>query len=58
MISKVEIPLGDQQVLTEWFSGLPVHLPLTPGEAHDNRLCSVSQARINPHWLRANESAP
>ena len=21
--------------------GLPVHLALTPGEAHDNRLCSV-----------------
>jgi transposase len=22
-------------------NGLPVHLALTPGEAHDNRLCSV-----------------
>lgn len=22
-------------------NGLPAHLPLTPGEAHDNRLCSV-----------------
>jgi transposase len=32
-------------------NGLPVHLALTPGEAHDNRLCSVL-------WLRANESTP
>jgi hypothetical protein len=25
--------------------GLPVHLALTPGEAHDNRLCSFFSAR-------------
>jgi hypothetical protein len=27
-------------------NGLPVRLGLTPGEAHDNRLCSVSSARF------------
>src|SRR3954468_16766135 len=27
-------------------NGLPVHLALTPGEAHDNRLCSVLQPDI------------
>ena len=27
-------------------NGLPVHLALTPGEAHDNRLCSVLSRRI------------
>lgn len=32
-------------------NGLPVHPALTPGEAHDNRLCSIllSPTRINPN---------
>ena len=25
--------------------GLPIHLALTPGEAHDNRLCQICSAR-------------
>ena len=28
--------------------GLPVRLGLTPGEAHDNRLCSVLLAGLRP----------
>jgi hypothetical protein len=27
-------------------NGLPVHLALTPGEAHDNRLCSVQASEL------------
>jgi len=33
-------------------NGLPVHLALTPGEAHDNRLCSVhlkAQTKLIEH---------
>jgi transposase len=29
-------------------NGLPVHLALTPGEAHDNRLCSVLLSALLP----------
>jgi transposase len=29
-------------------NGLPVHLALTPGEAHDNRLCSVLLCALLP----------
>jgi transposase len=29
-------------------NGLPVHLGLTPGEAHDNRLCSALLNELNP----------
>jgi hypothetical protein len=29
-------------------NGLPVHLALTPGEAHDDRLCSVLLKRVAP----------
>jgi len=29
-------------------NGLPVHLALTPGEAHDNRLCSVLLGALHP----------
>jgi Transposase DDE domain len=35
--------------------GLPVHLTLTPGEAHDNRLCSVLLSAFLP--FRPNEIA-
>jgi hypothetical protein len=28
--------------------GLPVHLALTPGEVHDNRLCSVLLGTLFP----------
>jgi transposase len=31
--------------------GLPVHLALTPGEAHDNRLCSVLLSALLPHTV-------
>ena len=30
-------------------NGLPVRLGLSPGEAHDNRLCSVLLAGLLPH---------
>ena len=30
-------------------NGLPVHLALTPGEAHDNRLCSVLLSALLLH---------
>jgi transposase len=45
-------------------NGLPVHLALTPGEAHDNRWCSVLLSALLPqtmlpadrgydaHWIR------
>ena len=32
-------------------NGLPVHLGLTPGEAHDNRLCSVLSAGLQPKTM-------
>ena len=32
-------------------NGLPVHLGLTPGEAHDNRLCSVLLSRLHPRTM-------
>src|SRR3954452_18582229 len=47
-------------------NGLPVHLALTPGEAHDNRLCSVLLSALLPQtmlladrgydadWIRGN----
>jgi hypothetical protein len=31
--------------------GLPVHLALTPGEAHDNRLCSALLSALLPHTM-------
>jgi transposase len=31
--------------------GLPVHLALTPGEAHDNRLCSVLLSALLPQTM-------
>jgi len=32
-------------------NGLPVHLALTPGEAHDNRLCSVLLSTLLPQAM-------
>jgi transposase len=32
-------------------NGLPVHLGLTPGEAHDNRLCSVLLGVLPPQTM-------
>ena len=32
-------------------NGLPVHLALTPGEAHDNRLCSVLRGALLPQTM-------
>ena len=32
-------------------NGLPVHLALTPGEAHDNRLCSVLLGSLPPKTM-------
>src|SRR5437588_3316743 len=32
-------------------NGLPVHLGLTPGEAHDNRLCSVLLSGLHPRTM-------
>jgi IS5 family transposase len=32
-------------------NGLPVHLALTPGEAHDNRLCSVLLSALPPQAM-------
>jgi transposase len=32
-------------------NGLPVHLALTPGEAHDNRLCSVLLSALRPQTM-------
>jgi transposase len=32
-------------------NGLPVHLALTPGEAHDNRLCSVLLGALHPQTM-------
>jgi transposase len=32
-------------------NGLPVHLALTPGEAHDNRLCSVLLSALLPRRI-------
>jgi transposase len=31
--------------------GLPVHLALTPGEAHDNRLCSALLSALLPQTM-------
>jgi transposase len=38
-------------------NGLPVHLALTPGEAHDNRLCSVLLSALLPQTILACPSA-
>jgi IS5 family transposase len=32
-------------------NGMPVHLALTPGEAHDNRLCSVLLSALLPQTM-------
>ena len=32
-------------------NGLPVRIGLTPGEAHDNRLCSVLLSGLHPHTM-------
>jgi transposase len=32
-------------------NGLPVHLSLTPGEAQDNRLCSVLLSALLPQTM-------
>jgi transposase len=32
-------------------NGLPIHLALTPGEAHDNRLCSVLLSALLPQTM-------
>jgi len=32
-------------------NGLAVYLALTPGEAHDNRLCSVLLSALHPHTM-------
>lgn len=32
-------------------NGMPVHLGLTPGEAHDNRLCPVLLSRLQPRAM-------
>jgi hypothetical protein len=32
-------------------NGLPVQLGLTPGEAHDNQLCSVLLSELRPHTM-------
>ena len=32
-------------------NGLPAHLALTPGEAHDNRLCSVLLSALLPRTM-------
>jgi len=32
-------------------NGLPVHLALTPGEAHDNRLCSILLSALLPKMM-------
>jgi transposase len=32
-------------------NGLPVHLALTPGEAHDNRLCSALLSALFPQTM-------
>jgi transposase len=32
-------------------NGLPVHLDLTPGEAHDNRLCPVLLGGLHPRTM-------
>ena len=31
--------------------GLPIHLALTPGEAHDNRLCSILLSALLPQTM-------
>ena len=31
--------------------GLPIHLALTPGEAHDNRLCSILLSALLPQAM-------
>jgi transposase len=36
-------------------NGLPVHLALTPGEAHDNRLCSALLSALLPQTVRMRE---
>jgi hypothetical protein len=36
-----------------WYelNGLPIRLALTPGEAHDNRLCSVFLSALRPQAM-------
>src|ERR1700716_3623458 len=34
-----------------WMRWLPVHLALTPGEAHNNRLCSVLLSALLPQTM-------
>src|SRR4051794_30805439 len=47
--------VNDRRVLNGIFFGppfrLPVHLALTPGEAHDNRLCSVLLSALLPQTM-------
>jgi len=39
-------------------NGLPVHLALTPGEAHDNRLCSVLLSALLPQTMLHADRGP
>ena len=32
-------------------NGLPIHLALTPGEAYDNRLCSILLSDLPPQTM-------
>ena len=32
-------------------NGLPIHVALTPGEAHDNRLCSILLSALLPQTM-------
>jgi transposase len=37
-------------------NGLPIHLALMPGEAHDNRLCSVLLSALLPQTMLLADS--
>ena len=39
-------------------NGLPVHLALTPGEAHDNRLCSALLSALLPQTMLLADRGP
>jgi len=39
-------------------NGLPVHLALTPGEAHDNRRCSALLSALLPQTSSVGVSRP
>jgi transposase len=45
-------------------NGLPIHLALTPGEVHDNQLCSILLSLLLPQTMllarfaRARSSVP